>query len=68
MATFVSQPSLPGTENFWSRALVAELADAIPTTVSAIQNNVTMRLWARTHRVIADTGLPPQIVLRANDL
>ena len=31
IATFVSQPSLPGTENFWSSALVAEFADAIPT-------------------------------------
>ncbi len=42
--TFVSQPSLPGTENFWSIALVAWFTVAIPTTVRTTQNNATNRL------------------------
>ena len=42
IATFVSQPSLPGTENFWSIAFVAEFTVAIPTTVSTTQNNATI--------------------------
>src|SRR5919201_1288509 len=58
MVTFVSQPSLPGTENFWSIALVAELTEAIPTTVRATQKMATTRLCARTQRVRDDIGPP----------
>ena len=54
IAMLVSQPSLPGTENFWSRAFVAEFADAIPTSVSTSQKTATVRLCARTQRVTED--------------
>ena len=54
MSTLVSQPSLPGTENFWSSAFVAELTDAMPMMVRATQKSVTIRLCARTQRVSAD--------------
>ena len=67
IATFVSQPSLPGTENFWSIAFVAEFADAIPTTVSTTQNNVTSALVGEDPT--GDCGhddLPPKIVERLN--
>jgi hypothetical protein len=56
MATFVSQPSLPGTENSGSSASDAGPAAAIPTTVRTIQIPTTERLLARTQRVSDDTG------------
>ena len=42
IAWFVSQPSLLGTENFWSSALLAGPAAAIPAIVSRIQLMTTM--------------------------
>src|SRR3954447_9617773 len=58
IVTFVSQPSLPGTENFWSIALVAEDADAMPIMVRPTQKRVTILLCARTQRVIGATEPP----------
>src|ERR687886_323853 len=49
--TLVSQPSLPGTVNFWFMALVAGPAAAMPAMVRTIQPRTTIRLWASTHRV-----------------
>src|SRR3982751_5033902 len=54
MATLVSHPSLPGTENFWSSAFEAGPAAAMPATVSTIQAMTTVRLWASTQRVSDD--------------
>ena len=51
ICSFVTQPSLPGTEIFCLRALVADPAEAIPTRVRTTQKTTTMRLWARTQRV-----------------
>ena len=39
IASFVSQPSLLGTENFWSSALLAGPAAMIPAIVSRIQRD-----------------------------
>ena len=55
MATLVSQPSLPGTENFWSMAFVAAPESAMPPTVMRIQLTMTKRRWARTQRVMETT-------------
>src|SRR3954447_26280871 len=57
--TFVSHPSLPGTVNFWSMALLAGPAAAMPATVSTIQATATIRLCARTQRVSDDTFASP---------
>ena len=40
----VSQPSRPGTENFWSRASDAGPAAPMPTSVSTTQARATRRL------------------------
>jgi hypothetical protein len=47
----VTQPSLPGTENFCFSALLAVPEEAMPTRVSTTQKMTTVRLWARTQRV-----------------
>src|SRR5919201_3205897 len=47
----VSQPSRPGTENFWFIALVALLTVAIPTIVSTSQIATTRRRWRSIQRV-----------------
>src|SRR4051794_2739920 len=54
IATLVSHPSLPGTENFWSSALDAGPDAATPATVSSSHATTTMRLWASTQRVSDD--------------
>jgi len=51
IAWLVSQPSWPGTENFWSIAFVAAPAVAMPTTVRAIQKPATSLRWARIQQV-----------------
>src|SRR5919201_1772317 len=48
---FVSHPSRPGTENFWSIALTALLTVAIPMIVSTSQTATTRRRWRRVQRV-----------------
>ncbi len=48
----VWKPSRPGTLNSVLNDLVACPTVAIPTTVTRIQKVATMRLWARTQRVI----------------
>jgi hypothetical protein len=52
---FASQPSLPGTENFWFIALLAGPDAAPPTSVSTTQKPITKRLWRRTHDVMLVT-------------
>ncbi len=47
----VIHASLPGTENFCLRALVAEPAEAMPMSVSTSQNTTTLRLCASTQCV-----------------
>ena len=57
---FVTQPSLPGTENFCLRALVAGPAEAMPTSVRITQKMTTTRLCASTQRVMrVIAALPP---------
>ena len=68
IATFVSHPSLPGTENFWSSALVAELAEAIPTTVSDDPEERDDALVGEDPTGYRGHGLPPRIVAKINDL
>src|SRR5687767_5531924 len=51
MSTFVSQPSLPGTENSAFSASDAGPAAAMPARVRTIQTEVTIFLWASTQRV-----------------
>ncbi len=51
ICSLVTQPSLPGTENFCLSALVADPAEAMPTRVRTTQKMTTMRLCARTQRV-----------------
>jgi hypothetical protein len=48
VASFVSQPSLSGTEKPGSSASVAGPAAAMPAIVSTSHQTTTMRLWART--------------------
>ena len=50
-ATFASQLSLPGTENFCFIALVAAPDVAPPTIVRTIQKPMTRRLWRSTQEV-----------------
>src|SRR5215208_921515 len=54
MSTFVSQPSLFGTENSGSRASVAGPAAMRPAMVRTTQVSTTVRLCARTQRVSED--------------
>src|SRR5918992_1556456 len=54
IATFVSQPSLPGTENSGSSASEAGPAAAMPEMASTIQTRTTVRLCERTQRVSED--------------
>ena len=58
-STFVSQPSLLGTENSGSSASVAGPDAATPAMVSTTQASTTVRLCARTQRVSEDNCLPP---------
>src|SRR5215207_4169856 len=51
MSSLVSQPSRPGTENFWSIAFVAAPEVAMPTTVTTIQRAAIRRRCASTQRV-----------------
>jgi hypothetical protein len=62
IASFVSHPSLLGTENFWSSARLAGPAAMIPATVSTIHEMTTVRLWARTQRVSDATRIPPVLI------
>src|SRR3954447_26349804 len=54
IATFVSQPSLLGTENSGSSARDAGPAAAKPAIVRTTQAAATSRLWASTQRVRDD--------------
>src|SRR4029077_8217524 len=56
----VTQPSLPGTENFCFSALVADPAEATPTSVSTTQKQTTSRLCASTARVTRRIGPAPE--------
>ncbi len=50
--SLVVKPSRPGTLNFLLKELVEVPTVANPTSVIRIHALVTMRLWARTQRVI----------------
>ena len=50
--SLVTNPSRPGTENCLLNDWVDDPTVAIPTSVTRIQNDATMRLCARTQRVI----------------
>ena len=62
IATFVSQPSLLGTENSGSSASVAGPAAAMPAMVRTTQVSTTVRLCARTQRVSEDNGATSDVI------
>src|SRR5207247_8093832 len=63
----VTQPSLPGTENFCLSAFVAEPAEATPTRVTITQTTTMMRLCDRTQRV-SGCMVAPCVVSVCDDL